>query len=508
MSSRAAAWLATWRNRPVAVAFLASLLLSALAVGTGNLNRDGMLYTEAARAFLDGGLPAAKAIFPWPFLPVLMGLLSSLTGLSPDTCGHLLNAVLLATACALMVDLVRRNDPSLAWLATLVVLALPGLNEYRNELVREYGAWCFTMIALRLAADWPQRPGGQRSLAIQGSLCVAVLFRPETAVFFACILFWQHTQPATQSRTLRAILLGGLPALLLLGILGAHLAGLIPETSRIATEISRFDFSGFDRTVRAMSQAFNHYAREEAQTAHTILFFGSLALIPWKLLGKFGLFLLPLAAFATAAQRRAILTRHSLLAWAFGGHLLVLAVFVLQQQFVSGRYLGPLLLFSTPFVAAGLHGLIARWPRWRWPVIALAVGIALANVISLKPAKTHFPAAGAWLAAHHERESPRIFLESARTAHYAGWRYSTRTVQPDRPQLAADVAAGKYDLVVLEVSRKDRDFADWLGQSGLREVRRFADANGDAIVVAEVIAAQRQVSSSAASKSPDTRASE
>lgn len=500
--------LATWRDRPVAVTFLASLLLSALAVGTGNLNRDGMLYTEAARAFLEGGLPAAKAVFTWPFLPVLMASLSALTGLSPDTCGHLLNALFLATACALMVDLIRRSDPDLAWLAAFVVLALPGLNEYRNELIREYGAWCFTMIALRLAVEWPNRPGWRPSLAIQGSLGVAMLFRPEAAVFFVCILLWQHGQTSSMSRTLRAVLLGGLPALLLLGILGAHVAGLIPDSSRIAGEISRFNFSSFDEKALEMGKAFNDYAREEAQTAHAILFFGSLALIPWKLIGKFGIFLLPLAAFAFVPLKKSILGRYSLLAWVFGGHLLVLAVFVLQHQFASGRYLGPLLLFSTPFVAFGLQRLIGQWPRWHLPILVLAGVIALANVTSLKPPKTHFPAAGAWLAAHHERESPRIFLESARTAHYAGWRYSTRTVPPNRPQLATDVAAGTYDLVVLEVSRKDKGFADWLMQSGLREIHRFSDANGDAIVVAEVIAAQRQVSSSAASKSVDTRASE
>ena len=276
-------------------------------------------------------------------------------------------------------------------------------------------------------------------------------------------------------------------ALALAALLIAHFSGALPGNSRLAGEISRFDFSGFDATAKAMGQAFNPYARDSAQTAHAILFFGSLALIPWKLLWKFGPFLLPLLFFARSPARPVATARYSLLAVAFVCHTLVLAVFVLRMQFVSGRYLGPLLLFATPFVALGLMSLLDRLPRWRWGVIALCVVLALANVTSLGGAKKRqFRDAGQWLAAQAKVEDPSIFLASARTAHYAGWRFSTRAGKElDRDKLSAEVAAGRYRLVILEVSRKDPDFGDWLTRSGLREVRRFPGDSGEAVVVAE-----------------------
>lgn len=499
---------APWRNRPVAVAFLASILLSAVAVGTGTLNRDGMLYAETAKAFLDGGLPAAKAVFPWPFLSVLMASLSTVTHLPVYLSGHLLNTVFMAVSCALAVDFVRRKDPRLAWPAVLVVLSLPGLNDYRNELIREYGAWCFTMLALHLSSNWPQNPSWRRALLIQASLCIAVLFRPETAVFFPCIVFWQFFQSSPVSPLKRAGMLGSLPLLALLLILGTFISGAIPETSRVAQEIRRFDFSRFDHTAREMSEVFNAYARDDAQTAPLILFFGSLAIIPWKFLGKLGVFLLPAIAFLNDPTRKYWLRRYDLMVWAFIGHLLILSVFAVQNQFVSGRYFGPLLLFSVPFIACSLYRLFSILPRCRWPIVALLGVLAVLNVFSFTPPKRHFQAAGQWLAAHYPHESPRVFLGSPRTAHYAGWSYSTRTNVPDLQQLAQAVGDGRYDLVILEVSPKDGRTNAWLHNNCLHEIRRFADTNGSAVVVAEVSTqrtAPPSVAASDASKPAKTR---
>ena len=467
---------------PVSFAFAASFLLSAIAVATGNLNRDGMLYTAAARAFIEGGLPAAIGVFSWPFLAVLMGALSQATGLPPEWCGHALNLLFMSGACALMIALIRDKDPELAWLSVAILLALPGLNGYRNELIREYGSWFFVMLAFWLAKDWPENPSWRRSLAIHSAIILATLFRPEALIFVPCILLWQHFQPSPSSRPKRALMLCSLPAIGLAAVLMLHFSGMLPASSRIASEISRFDFSHFDRTAQEMAKAFHPYARDEARTGPAILFFGSLALIPWKLLGKFGVFLLPLWFFVSSPQRHEVLRRYGLLISAMIGYLLVLAVFVLRLQLVSGRYLGPVVLFSIPFVAFGLKRLLDRHPRWRMAALAICGVLALSNVLSLTPRKTHFAEAGHWLSTQLT-EDPRVYLESARAAHYAGLSFATRTTPPSRTQLLDDIRANRYDVVVLEVSRKEDGFAEWLAKAGLKEIRRFSDTNGDAIVV-------------------------
>ncbi len=467
---------------PSGVTFVASSLLSIIAIVTGNLNRDGMLYVEAARAFLDDGVMAATSVFSWPFLPILMGGLAKPTGLSPELGGHILNVLFMAGASALLINMVDRSDRKLAWLSALVILSLPGLNQYRNELIREYGAWFFIMLTFWTVLDWPDKPSWWRCLAIQLSMVLAALFRPEALAFFASIVVWQHFQPARTPPWRRTLMLSALPAIGLIAILVAHYSGALPATSRISNEIARFDFSRFDETARGMAQAFNFYARDVAQSAHTILFFGSLAIIPWKLIWKFGLYTIPLVYFFVLPERKTAFRKYRLFQLAIICHLLVLSVFVLQQQFISGRYYGPLLIFAVPFVAIGLNHWLSIRPKWQWPIVVVGIALAMNNVVSLKAGNQHFSEAGHWLSSQI-KDGPRIYLESARAAHYAGWKFSIRTGLPDRAKLLEEIKRNDFDVVVLETSRKEPSLADWISLAGLQEIRRFTDDDGDAVIV-------------------------
>ena len=90
---------------PVSAAFFGSLLLTLIAHHNKSINFDGILYVHAALEFLDNGFDAAKKIFGWPFLPILMALVAKLTGLGPEYAGYLLNTLFMAGTCALLTKL-------------------------------------------------------------------------------------------------------------------------------------------------------------------------------------------------------------------------------------------------------------------------------------------------------------------------------------------------------------------------------------------------------------------
>ena len=275
------------RVSPVGLTFTASLLLSLIAWLDSTVNRDGMLYVKAATAFGEGGFSAAKDVFNWPFLPVAMGVVSQISGLSPETAGYVLNAFFMAGACALMVAGIESRQREIAWAACLTVLALPGLNEYRNELLREFGCWFFVMLSLWLAQRWSNRPRWTGAFVVQAALGAAALFRPEALALFPALIAWQWFEAPKDERRLRLIMLGALPFVgaTLLGAL--YYGGELDHTGRLAGEFNRISTARFDAKAQTLAGALIEYAHDQART---ILFFGSLALIPVKLFQKFRYF--------------------------------------------------------------------------------------------------------------------------------------------------------------------------------------------------------------------------
>ncbi|MCK6404428.1 MAG: hypothetical protein L6Q60_00270 [Rhodocyclaceae bacterium] len=463
---------------PITATLAGSLALSLIARLGSEVNRDGMLYVTTAQAFLDGGYAAAKASFGWPFLSIAIAVVAKLTGLGLENAAYLLNALFMAGACALIVASVGRRAPELAWITALTVLALPGFNEYRNELLREFGCWFFIALAWWLALRWDERPRWTGALAIQTALAGAALFRPEALALFPALLGWQIFAAPGQERWQRLAMIGLLPLVggitLLVAYFGGHLEG------RLSADLGRFGLRRFDDKANALAAALIDYARGQART---ILLFGSLALVPIKLLQKFSLLLIPLAFFFASAGARTFIHRHALFAWGIGAHLLVVSVFVLDLQFLAGRYVGLILLLATPFIAAGLHLLIRRFPRWRHLIIASALLLAAGNVVSTGPGKGHFVEAGKWLAANVSSPE-RVYIDSGRTAYHAGWHTPQVAERNRRENILRAAANGPYDLFVLEVSRKDPPWDPPLERSGLQVVQRFELRNGDAVVIA------------------------
>jgi hypothetical protein len=447
-----------------------------------------MLYVNTAQVFLDSGFTAAKTTFSWPFFSVAIALVSKATGLGLENAGYLLNALFMAGACALMVSCTSCKQSELAWWICLISLALPGLNEYRNELLREYGCWFFIMLSFWLALHWSERPRWLTALTLQASLAAAALFRPEALAMFPALIAWQVLDAPKTTRWQRLLMLGGPPIACSVALIALYLYGHLSTDDRLALELSRINTSRFDTKAEVLASGLIEYARGQART---ILLWGSLALIPIKLIQKTGLFLIPLVFLACSGKAKETIQRYPLFAWGIAAQLLVLCIFVTDLQFLAGRYVGLILLFATPIIGTGLWLMTRSYPRWKWLMVAIAVTFMLANVISTGPGKAHFVEAGQWLS-RNATEPLKVYVDSGRTAFHAGWQKAEPEKRNERTAIEQLVAEAKFDLFVLEHSRKDQPIEDWLAQAGLRIVKRFDHPNGDAIIIAAPIAAPEQ----------------
>lgn len=468
-----------WLN-PITTTIVASLVLSLIAWIGSTVNRDGMLYATAAHAYLDGGFAAAKALFSWPFLPVLMAWTSKLGGIDPESAGYLLNALFMAGTCALMVACVQREKPELAWITCVVVLALPGLNEYRNELLREFGCWCFIMLSFWLALKWHERPTWLLAIAAQASLLIAALFRPEALTFYAALTGWQLFASVDQ-RWRRLIVISLLPLTGGLILVTLYWSGHLGD-GRLAGEFSRLSTDRFDAKADIVATALIEYARGNAKQ---VLFWGSLALIPIKLIEKFGVFLAPLCFYFTFRKRYNLGVLGLLFLSAIVVYLLVLAVFVTDLQFLAGRYVGPILLFSTPFIAIALKDCGNRWTMLKKPALAVAAIMVLANVISTGPGKAYFAEAATWLV-NNAPSTSRVYIDSQRTVYHARWQNSPSLLQPrnDLGAITDAAKSGNFDLLVLERSRKDESITERLKQEyQMTIVARFGTPGKDEVII-------------------------
>jgi hypothetical protein len=404
------------RRAPVMVVFVSSLLLSAIARAGQLINRDGILYIEVARAFQQQGFDAAMAMFPWPFFSIAIAFVSSLTGLDLESAGYLLNAVLFAGACALIIDISRRWMPEMVWPIILTLLALPGLNEYRHELLREYGGWFFIMLALWFAVRFAETPRWLTAQAILPVLALGALFRPEALVMFPAVLFWQMLAAPPGERLRRTFMVAGPGALLALCALVYFVTSPFFEQTRFAGDVARLGFQSLESKVANIAAVLPDYA---GKFVPSVLVYGSLALVPERYLVKLGVFVLPLLYLFFAGYFNEALRQNKLLMCAFAAHAAVAGLFAVNWQFLAGRYVAILYLLSAPMLGYALAVWMNSRPRFKMPIVIIGILLMLANVISLSPKKTHFVDAGRWLA-EQPMDVSRLYIDSGRAAYYAG----------------------------------------------------------------------------------------
>ena len=140
---------------PALVTFVSSLVLSLIAVaGVVTVGKDAAFYLDIAQQTSEHGIAVAQAQFNWPWFILLLAGTHKYLGVPLELAAYLWCAVFMAGTCALLVDNVRRRVPAAAWWASLVVLAMPAFNEFRGDILREFGFWFFSVLTFWLRVSF------------------------------------------------------------------------------------------------------------------------------------------------------------------------------------------------------------------------------------------------------------------------------------------------------------------------------------------------------------------
>lgn len=473
----------TWFGRlsPVGVAFFGSLLLSVIAVlGVVTIGKDAAFYIDIAQRVNADGVQAAILAFDWPWFPILLAWSHSLLGLPYEQVAYLWCALLMAGACALLVDALGRALPGSGLWMPLLVLALPALNSFRNDILREQGFWFFSVLALWLALNWAERGGWLRAAAIHLAILGAALFRLEALMLFGALALWRLPDLFSYSGWNRLLqiaalpLLGGAVALVVITVSGGFSQG------RVEYYLHLLDPSAlktvFDAKTNALADAvFAKYMDDDAGLLLLGMILLAILFSFIKLCGPVALvFLRSVSWSAFGAYWR----QYRLFVCAALIYIVVLVVFFLQQGFVNSRYVSYLNLLALPLLAFALVGFVQKFPRLGRVLAVLLIVQMLDNVISLGAKKTHYVEAGQWLSQHASREAS-IYYDDPRIGYYAGFGYRvTGKTLGD-----AMAAPESYRYLLIEADGDEPWLLEWLKLHDLRVLERFANRKDDAVLV-------------------------
>lgn len=464
----------------VRLTFAASLFLSIVAIwGAVTVPRDATLYFDAAQAFLDYGLGGAFEVFDWPWFSILLAVTHSLTGLSFENSGYLWCSLLMAGTCALLVDECRRWIPGSGYLACLVVLAIPGFNQYRSDILREFGFWFFCVLALWLVSRWRERPLWPVALLVQLSIILASAFRLEAFFLFPSLALWALAGRSWLrfQQLLLPMALGGALGLLALNIselsvdrLNYYQGLLVPDNL----------LQKFDQLAAHLANGMRFkYSRDDAGL---ILFLGILGTLGIGFFVSLGPLSLPILWTGKQAWVRLGAGVGQHYTWAGLGYFLVLLIFFIYNQFMVARYESLLSVLAAPLAIFALKTFVGQYTRLGRVLLIILVLTMLDNVISLSAKKTHFVEAGNWMAEHVPLGAP-VYYDDVRISYYAG-RGARRQALPRDVAMSPQHADNfRYFFIEIDENADEAWLQSWLHQHGRRILVTFVNDGGDTLLV-------------------------
>ncbi|WP_230679642.1 hypothetical protein AB4P97_26425 [Pseudomonas sp. A1230] len=464
---------------PVWLAFFGSLLLSLIAVmGTATVGRDAALYIDVAQQVTEHGPNVAWASFDWPWFSLLLAATHSILRLPLELSAYLWCGLFFAGTSALMVDCIRQRSPDITRWACLVMLAMPAVNAFRNDIIRECGFWFFCTLALWLALRWQARGGWLRAAFIHMAIVAAALFRLEALLLMPALALWQLPSLWSSSRRLSFFQFSLLPVL---GLLVVSVTGVL-MSARVVLYLDMIEPRGVFASFQMLCDQFansliNKYSQDEAGR---IIFFGILATMTITFVKLMGPFAVPFILRRNWGVLGIYWRDYRPFAWAALLYLVVLVLFFIKQQFMNARYMSFLNLLFVPVLAMGVAAFAREFPRLGKGLVVLALLVMLSNVISTGAGKTHYIEAGRWMSSHVEPDAPTYFSDG-RISYYAGRGYVLPVLTQE--EAISPAHAGDYRYFVIEAKGDEPWLNEWLAAHKLRILEHFANRKGATVVV-------------------------
>jgi hypothetical protein len=449
------------------------------------INNDGILYIDAARAYASGDWAKARALYPWFTYPALLGAATALSGLNPWTVALVMNGaastltVLLLLRCAWVVR------PERATLLATAALLFGNLwfNDLRATIVRDHFFFLFMIGGFYCLIRDLQSPSLRYKAGFAVLTVIAALFRIEAFGFLMLVSVARAISEAPSGRLRIALI-----AALVVGSVCAVLATAFWTRGGIETWMAE----PLRRVEIIRNEVLGPYEARKASVAYVGMIVG---LLVYGLVNSIGLATVLLASFFIVSDkenRRSAALHAGLIYLAagaaiYGGQIYMNLVFDQRHGLV-------LSLVLTPIAAIGLVQLTVAAKQSRSvPLKALLTSAVILLLVGFfvglrkTDAHSYRMTAGEWLA-QNVPAGAHIASNSGQILFYGGFRNTTpglvEGLGTTKPKPAVFDGWKTYDVVVLEFSQDQLDLVRYLeARFGDRPERMFENRRGDQILI-------------------------
>jgi hypothetical protein len=435
---------------PYFVTIICSLFFSIIAYTCEPyVNHDGILYLDAAKAYLEKGFAESFRAYSWPFYSFFIATLFDCTGLSIEFSAFIINTVLIVATCLLFLKIysIVTNGEGNLWVAAFLILTLSGINKYRDDIMRDFGYWCFFLTGVLNLLLFYRKSGIFKSVLWQICLIIAFLFRSEalaTIIAGPLIMFLK----GINRRTCKDII--SLYGVYILGFIFIALFVLLFQSESLGFYVDRtgnlFKFinieiflDNLDKSIRNIGDIFWYDGLNVDRYYGTLLTVFVVSMFCYTAIKITLCLSIPYAIVLSYG----ILKKN--LSWSHDNivifylasiQFIILITFLMQKLLLTPRYATVLVFFLLIYLGQIVENLLIMIKSYRYGKTIKIIFIALI-VIQTGDAlitfggysKRHVVMAGKWAKDNIEKNAP-IYSHDLKALYYADRSYVGRYELP------------------------------------------------------------------------------
>lgn len=479
----------------IVAGFLSLLLSFWLSIRETVINPDAICYLQSA-ADMKLGLQVGMHICDqakWPFYSILIFGLHQIFGLSFEAVAYLLNAILTLISVITFIAIIRfiSQNTRIVWFAAIVILLAHEFNSVRQYIIRDHGFWAFYLLSIYSLLKYFSNANWRNALLWNASIVLATLFRVEGAIFLMVMPFsvfldrryaWkEHFKSYLCLNTITFIILGILGISLLL-----HFHFDVTRLHEVKFQI----FNGVETIIHhsiALKESLAQHVltQDSARDAGIILF---LMMMSWYLysvvfnLSLIYTFLVIYAWFKKSLQSEKYVY---IVLWTYViTNVFITASFLIENLFLSKRYLIALTLVLMMWVPFALNSLVERIHVKKWlviPTIFLIFISALGGIFDFGYSKQYIHDGGNWLA-QNSPVNATIYSNDLQLMYYSQ-HFGDKIF--DKMKYYTDTKTNSinqfYDYLALRINHNGIE--NRINESDYRLVKVFSNKRGDQVKI-------------------------